>query len=101
MVNLAHVHVEDTDWEFSEFARYDLGQAVAHMSIQGLTLGVDAHQFRAFDREGLAREFAVPRGWEATSMIAFGTAAHAAGAPSEAGTSRDRNSREQVTWSRS
>ncbi len=36
VVNLARVLVEDTDWEYSEYARYDLGQAVAHMTMQAL-----------------------------------------------------------------
>lgn len=62
VVNLAHVWVEDTaDWEYSEFSRYDLGQAVAHMTIQGLSMGLDAHQFRAFDREGLAANLSSSR----------------------------------------
>ena len=40
VVNVAHVFVEETDgWEYSEFSRYDLGQAVAHMTIQGLAMG--------------------------------------------------------------
>ncbi|WP_300679228.1 hypothetical protein [Nocardioides sp.] len=65
--------------EFSEFAHYDLGQAVAHMTVQGLAMGLDAHQFRAFDRDGLACDFEVPDHWEVTSMTAFGFSAHAAG----------------------
>ena len=102
VVNLAHVWVEETtDWEYSEFSRYDLGQAVAHMTVQGLSLGLDAHQFRAFDREALATEFDVPPHWEVTSMTAFGTAAHAAGEVSTPGTSRERVSREEITLARS
>jgi nitroreductase len=31
VANLAHCFIEDTDWAYSEFAHYDLGQAVAHM----------------------------------------------------------------------
>src|SRR5262245_37706608 len=31
VANLAHRYVEETDWEYSEFSLYDLGQAVAHM----------------------------------------------------------------------
>lgn len=101
VVNLAHIHVEDTEgWEYSEFARYDLGQAVAHMTIQGLTMGLDAHQFRAFDREGIATAFGVPSHWEVTSMTAFGTAAHTAGEIAAPGTSRDRASLEDITWAR-
>src|SRR6516165_5968339 len=33
MANLAHRYVEDTDWEYSEFSLYDLGQAVAHLTL--------------------------------------------------------------------
>ena len=39
VANLSHRYVEDTDWEFSEFSLYDLGQAVVHMSIQAQALG--------------------------------------------------------------
>lgn len=100
-VNLAHTTIEGTDdWEYSEFARYDLGQAVAHMTIQGLHLGLDAHQFRAFDRNGIAGEFDIPSHWEVTSMTAFGVSTHSAGEITSAGTSRDRASRSGITWAR-
>jgi nitroreductase len=73
VANLAHRFVEDTDWEYSEFSLYDLGQAVAHMTLQAL--GLHARQFRAFDREGIEREFEVPPHWQVTTMTAFGRAA--------------------------
>ena len=72
VANLGHLYVEDTDWEYSEFALYDLGQAVAHMTLQAAALGLAARQFRAFDREGLAAEFEVPEHWQVTTMTAFG-----------------------------
>lgn len=72
VANLAHRFVEGTDWEYSEFARYDLGQAVAHMTIQAQGQGLSVRQFRAFDRAGLAAEFDVPAHWEVTTMSAFG-----------------------------
>lgn len=101
VVNLAHTLVEGTeDWEYSEFARYDLGQAVAHMTFQGLSMDLAAHQFRAFDREGIAKDFAVPSHWEVTSMTAFGTAAQVTDDFATAGTSRDRLSLDEITWSR-
>ncbi|MGC5246477.1 nitroreductase family protein [Gordonia sp. DT219] len=99
VVNIAHVMVEGTEWEYSEFARYDLGQAVAHMTVQALAMGLGAHQFRAFDRDGMAAEFAVPAEWEVTSVTAFG-AAEATSATSYAGTSRQRLSLDEVTWAR-
>lgn len=99
VVNLAHISVAGTTaQEYSEFARYDLGQAVAHMTFQGLALGLAAHQIRAFDRAGLAQEFAVPPHWEVTSMTVLGTAVLAGvSAPS---TSRARAARASITWAR-
>jgi hypothetical protein len=69
------LYVEGTDWEYSEFSLYDLGQAVAHISLQAEALGLAARQFRAFDRDGVAAEFAVPPHWEVTTMTAIGLAA--------------------------
>src|SRR3954454_18204809 len=72
LANLSHRLVESTDWEFSEFAHYDLGQAVAHLTLQAQAMGLAVRQFRAFDREGLVEDFAVPAHWEVTSMSAVG-----------------------------
>ena len=70
--NLAHRHVAETDWDYSEFASYDLGQAVAHLTLQARSLGMYVRQFRAFDREALTREFEVPAHWEIATMSAVG-----------------------------
>jgi nitroreductase len=72
VANLAHRYVEGTDWEFSEFAQYDLGQAVAHMTFQAQSMGLFVRQFRAFDQEALTADFAIPTHWEATTMAAIG-----------------------------
>ncbi len=102
VVNLCHRYVEDTDWDFSEFSFYDLGQAVAHMTIQAQSLGLFARQFRAFDQAGLAAEFDVPKHWQVTTMSAFGRlpAAIRTQPPITAGNgqSRQRRSMSQVTW---
>lgn len=101
VANLTQVGVEDApDWEYSEFSRYDLGQAVAHMCVQALALGFDSHQFRAFDREGVSAEFGVPAHIEVVSMTAFGVADHRPGEVSSPGTSRERRSRGAITWAR-
>lgn len=73
VANLAHRYVEGTDWQYSKFSSYDLGQAVAHMTVQAHALGLHALQFRAFDRAALARSFSVPDHWEITTMTALGT----------------------------
>ena len=72
IANLSHRYVEETDWDFSEFAVYDLGQAVAHLTFQAQAMGLFVRQFRAFDRRSLACEFEVPPHWEVTTMSAIG-----------------------------
>lgn len=72
IANLAHRYVEGTDWEYSEFSLYDLGQAVAHMTLQARSMGLYVRQFRAFDRDGVATDFGVPDHWEVCTMSAIG-----------------------------
>jgi nitroreductase len=72
LANLSHRYVEDTDWEYSEFAHYDLGQAIAHLTFQARALGLFVRQFRAFDRDAVAADFEVPDHWEVTTMAAVG-----------------------------
>ncbi|WP_086830207.1 nitroreductase family protein [Streptomyces sp. NRRL B-24572] len=79
-------HVDDTELQYSEFADYDLGQAIAHMTLQAEALGLASHQFRAFDMEGLTKELDPNPGWAIVSMVAVGKAA---GEPPEG---RDRRS---------
>ncbi|MEU6510088.1 nitroreductase family protein [Streptomyces sp. NPDC046942] len=86
VVTLTRRHVGDTELLYSEFADYDLGQAIAHMTVQAQAMGLAVHQFRAFDLEGLTKELRPNPGWAIVSMIAVG---EAAGEP-QAG--RDRRS---------
>jgi nitroreductase len=81
VANLCHRFVADTDWDYSEFSLYDLGQAVAHMTVQAQALGLYSRQFRAFDRAGLAAEFDIPAHWEVTTMTAFGRVPPGVAAP--------------------
>lgn len=99
VANLSHRLVESTDWEFSEFAHYDLGQAVAHLTLQAQAMGLGVRQFRAFDREGLAAEFDVPAHWEVTSMAAIGSPTVESGPPTPGDSpSRRRLSLEEILW---
>lgn len=101
LANLAHRYVEGTDWEYSEFSLYDLGQAVAHMSLQAEALGLSARQFRAFDRDGVAAEFEVPPHWEVTTMTAIGRAAGRAQpepAASAGSPPRQRRTVSDIVW---
>jgi len=97
VANLAHRRVEDTEWEYSEFSLYDLGQAVAHMTLQAQALGLSGRQFRAFRRAELAAEFDVPDHWEVTTMTAFGRPRSGAGSGTGPAP-RDRRTVEQLTW---
>ncbi|MDO9455587.1 nitroreductase family protein [Nocardioides sp.] len=60
------------DLAYSDYAAYDLGQAVAHLTVQASHLGLSCHQFAAFDHERLAREAGVPAHWRVTTGIAVG-----------------------------
>jgi nitroreductase len=94
VANLAHRFVEDTDWDYSEFSSYDLGQAVAHMSIQAASLRLAVRQFRAFRREAVVEEFALPPHWEVTTMSAIGRVPEGA----EPGHPRSRRDIAEIRW---
>lgn len=100
LANLSLRRVEGTSLEYSEFAAYDLGQAVAHFSFQAHAMGLAVHQFRAFDRDRLADEFDVPEHWEVTSMAAVGVPVGPAESHLGAGTSRERRDLGDVVWAR-
>lgn len=100
LANLAHRLVEDSELEYSEFAHYDLGQAVAHLTVQAHAMGLSVRQFRAFDRAAVAAAFEVPEHWEVTTMAAIGRPLGAEKHVRGAGTGLERRSRDDVTWAR-
>jgi nitroreductase len=63
---------EEDALAYSDYALYDLGQAVAHLTIQAASLGLATHQFAAFDHSGLAAAAEVPPHWQVTTGIAIG-----------------------------
>jgi nitroreductase len=85
VVNVCHRYVEGTDWDSSEFAEYDLGQSVAHLTLQALSMGLFSRQFRAFDRDAVERELGVPEHWVAMTITAIG---RPAGDPPDGGRQR-------------
>jgi len=54
------------------WAAYDLGQAVAHLSIQAQALGLAVHQMAGFDRVGAHEALGIPEDYEAMTAIAIG-----------------------------
>jgi nitroreductase len=55
-----------------QWARYDLGQAVAHLSVQAHADGLHVHQMGGFDAEALRREFGLDERFAAVSVSAIG-----------------------------
>lgn len=101
VANVCHRYLEGTTTEPFEFAHYDLGQAVAHMTVQARALGLQTRQFRAFDRDALAHEFNVPAHWEITTMTAMGRAQSTSPpdpSTSEPSSLRARREREDLRW---
>lgn len=78
VVNVCHLHVEGTDWEYSEFGQYDLGQAVAHLTVQAHSMGLACRQFAAFDRTAVTELLQIPDHWRVMTMTAIGRAATSA-----------------------
>ena len=63
---------EDDAPLYSDYAAYDLGQAVAHLTVQASAFGLSCHQFAAFDHDGMAAACDVPAHWTVTTGIAVG-----------------------------
>jgi nitroreductase len=72
---------EDDALGYSDYAQYDLGQAVAHLTVQAAALGLGVHQFAAFDHDGLAALAGVPPHWRVTTGLAVGLAVESDVAP--------------------
>jgi nitroreductase len=53
-------------------ALYDLGQAVAHLSVQAGALGLSLRQMGGFDVEKARAEFGIPAGHDPVTFIALG-----------------------------
>lgn len=54
------------------WAAYDLGQAVAHLSVQAQALGLSVHQMAGFDRARAIETLGIPADYEAMTAIAIG-----------------------------
>jgi nitroreductase len=61
-----------SEFLYSEYAQYDLGQAAAHLTVQAQSMGLAVHQFAGFDHDRVATVFGVPDHWRVTTAIAVG-----------------------------
>jgi len=84
---------EEDALTYSDYAAYDLGQAVAQLSVQALALGLVVHQFAGFDHERLAAQAEVPRHWQVTTGVALGRELAAEESGDPAARERDRRPR--------
>lgn len=64
----------------ADYARYDLGQAVAHLTLQAQASGLHTHQFAGYDHSAVAAAFEVPPGVQLMAGIAVGRHGDPAGA---------------------
>ncbi len=63
---------EDHEIAYSDYAMYDLGQAVAHITVQARSMGLQVRQFGGFDHPLAAERFEIPAHWAVTTGIALG-----------------------------
>lgn len=54
------------------YALYDVGQAVADLTVQAVALGYDVHQMAGFDHARARELFAIPEGYEPVTVVALG-----------------------------
>ena len=101
VANLCHRFVEETDWDYSEFALYDLGQAVAHLTVQARALEPVRAAVPGIRPWRRGREFGVPAHWEVTTMSAVGRV-RPASAPDDGGpvtvAERQRRPVDDLRW---
>jgi nitroreductase len=64
--------LRDDGGEPATHASYDLGQAVAHLSVQATALGLSVRQMSGFSADVLRQAFAVPDDHEAYVVVAVG-----------------------------
>ncbi len=70
IVNIAEV--ADVDGEPRPWARYDLGQAVAHLTVQAQHENLHTHQMGGFDGARIAEAFGLADNLEVVSITAIG-----------------------------
>jgi nitroreductase len=56
----------------NRFAYYDLGQAVAHLTVQAADLGLHVHQMAGYDVAKVRELLEIPDGYEPMTIVAIG-----------------------------
>lgn len=60
------------DGEENHWAPYDLGQSVAHLSVQASSLGLVVHQMGGFDGDAAREAFGIPEEYRPLTVVAVG-----------------------------
>jgi len=71
MLAVARLHFE-RNGQPNRHAHYDVGQAVAHLTVQATALGLYVHQMAGFHVEKARELFSIPEGYEPMTAIALG-----------------------------
>jgi nitroreductase len=64
-------------------AAYDLGQAVAHLTVQAIALGLHVHQIAGFDADGVHSDLGLPDDVRVMVTVAVGRLTDPAGLPED------------------
>ncbi|MEF2975871.1 nitroreductase family protein [Subtercola sp. YIM 133946] len=86
---VAVAEVIDADGTPRRWAHYDLGQAMAHLSVQAHADGLHVHQMGGIDVAGLVETFGLDERWEPVTVTALGTVAAADNLPDEKSRERE------------
>lgn len=69
---VAIAQTSDADGSEIPYAKFDLGQSVAHFSVQAQSEGLFVHQMAGTDAEALTQAFHLPAGFEVFHVFAVG-----------------------------
>lgn len=72
LLMLAVAQLEREPGKPNPYALYDLGQAVANLSVQATALGLCVHQMGGFDQERARSAFAIPADYTPVTVLAVG-----------------------------
>ncbi len=79
-----------------DYTFYDLGQSVAHLTLQAQAVGLHTHQFAGFDHEAAARGLGIPASFRVLAGIAVGYVGEDAHVEAAAPEDADRHRKERV-----
>ena len=71
LVAIAHQFIERTG-SSNAHAMHDVGGAVAHLTTQAVSLGLQVHQMGGFDSEKLRKLYQIPEGFDPVTVNAIG-----------------------------